>query len=380
MVALLVSDEYVELTSKLPANEGRSKVLHALIDAYELPVTKIKPKEASFEDMEMYHDNEYLEVLQDAYKLYEACEYSKLDEYGLTDDCPPFPELIEYVAYVAGASIQAATLLKEHRIVIHWEGGRHHAHYNRAAGYCYVNDIVLAIMELRKDYGRVMYIDLDVHHGDGVEEAFKTDDVMTVSFHLNERGFYPGTGNECEITNINCPLPRGCTDTAFQHATSRVLRKAYEVFKPDVLVIACGADGLYRDPVEGWSLSSRAFVSAIALLESWNLPMLVLGAGGYNNANTARCWVEVTALLCKIELCDDIPFHDYLSLYSPYCELRPKIRVEKMDLSSIDEVVTKVEQHLDMLSEMNTGSKRLYVDDRIRTYAPKGNEISNLTP
>lgn len=124
-------------------------------------------------------------------------------EYGLGFDCPSWRGMWEYACTVAGGTMSAcAALCKygagnngEQTIIINWTGGWHHAQRDRAAGYCYVNDIVLGILVLRKHFKRVLYIDLDAHHGDGVQQAFEvTKRVFTFSLHRYECGFYPGTG------------------------------------------------------------------------------------------------------------------------------------------------------------------------------------------
>ena len=140
------------------------------------------------------------------------------------NDCPWFPGLFEFSQISCGGSIDAAIKLN-HRssdLCINWAGGLHHAKKQQAKGFCYVNDIVLAILELLKYHQRVLYIDIDVHHGDGVEEAFfTTNRVMTVSFH-RYGDFFPGTGDLRDIGEgegkgyaVNVPLQPGLDDDSF---------------------------------------------------------------------------------------------------------------------------------------------------------------------
>ncbi len=113
------------------------------------------------------------------------------------EDCPFFKDVFLFSSICAGGSIESAKKLnnREFDCCINWSGGLHHAKMSSCSGFCYINDIVLAILELLKRHKRVLYIDIDVHHGDGVEEAFYcTDRVMTVSFHEYHRNFFPGTG------------------------------------------------------------------------------------------------------------------------------------------------------------------------------------------
>jgi len=119
----------------------------------------------------------------------------ELRRFNLGEDCPVFDNLLEFCRIYTGASLQGATRLNHGLcdIAVNWAGGLHHAKKAEASGFCYVNDIVLAILELLKRHARVLYIDIDIHHGDGVEEAFYlTDRVMTLSFHKYGDFFFPG--------------------------------------------------------------------------------------------------------------------------------------------------------------------------------------------
>ena len=154
-----------------------------------------------------------------------------LDSVGLIDDCPipASPSgraaLWKYCLRVAGGSLHAAQLLVSNKaeVAIHWGGGRHHAHSNRASGFCFVNDVVLAIKKLRRQFSRILYIDIDIHHADGVQDAFyDTNEVMTVSFHRLANGFFPCTGAAKDKGrsngigyNLNVIMPRGCDDKDF---------------------------------------------------------------------------------------------------------------------------------------------------------------------
>ena len=151
--------------------------------------------------MARFHSDDYLNFLRliTPENMY---EYSRqLHRFNVGEDCPVFDGLYEYCQLAAGGSIAGAMKLNHGQadIAINWAGGLHHAKKSEAAGFCYVNDIVLGILELLKVHERVVYIDCDIHHGDGVEEAFYTTDrVMTVSFH-KFGGFFPGTGDERDV-------------------------------------------------------------------------------------------------------------------------------------------------------------------------------------
>jgi acetoin utilization deacetylase AcuC-like enzyme len=131
--------------------------------------------------------------------------------------------------------------------VIHWDGGRHHALRSSAAGYCYLADIPLSILSLLQNYKTILYIDLDAHHGDGVEYAFAhTEKVITLSFHVHERGFFPGTGSGKETGKgvYNVPFERGTKALVWEETVKRCVGMIWERYTPECIVIQCGCDGI----------------------------------------------------------------------------------------------------------------------------------------
>lgn len=152
-------------------------------------------------------------------------------------------------------------------IAINWAGGLHHAKKSEASGFCYVNDIVLGILELLRYYARVLYIDIDVHHGDGVEEAFYTTDrVMTVSFHKYGE-FFPGTGELKDVGvqkgkyySVNVPLRDGIDDESYRTTFEPVIEKVMEWYRPAAVVLQCGGDSLSGDKLGCFNLSMKGNV------------------------------------------------------------------------------------------------------------------------
>ena len=178
----------------------RIRMAHNLIQHYNLfrRMHMHRPVKATSRDMARFHSADYIRFLQTVQPANVGKNRKKMTKYHLDTDCPVFEGLYEFCAISAGGSVDAAIKLNQcdADIAINWAGGLHHAHKDKASGFCYVNDIVLAILELLKRHQRVLYIDIDVHHGDGVEEAFKeTDRVMTVSFHKHGDNYFPGTGD-----------------------------------------------------------------------------------------------------------------------------------------------------------------------------------------
>jgi len=157
------------------------------------------------------------------------------------------------------------------------------------------------------DGQRVLYIDIDVHHGDGVEEAFYTTDrVMTVSFH-KFGDFFPGTGHIKDIGvgagknySLNVPLNDGLDDETFRALFRPIIQKVMDVYQPDAVVLQCGADSLSGDRLGCFNLTVKGHADCLRFLRSFNVPLMVLGGGGYTVRNVARCW------------CYEVPFCTYL--------------------------------------------------------------------
>lgn len=240
-------------------------------------------------------------------------------------------------------------------IAVNWTGGLHHAKKSEASGFCYVNDIVLSILELLKHHQRVLYIDIDIHHGDGVEEAFYTTDrVMTVSFHKFGE-YFPGTGDLKDIGtgigkyySINFPLKDGFNDEAIEHAFNPVIQAVMDVYKPEACVMQCGADSLVGDRLGCFNLSLKGHGQCVEFVKKFHIPLLVVGGGGYTIRNVARCWCYETGVLLDTELEDDLPYNDYLEYYGP--DYRLHITPSNMEnLNSreyIERVKTKIFEYL----------------------------------
>jgi len=248
------------------------------------------------------------------------------DVDNVGDDCPVFDGLFEYCALNAGSSIEGGLRINQGLadVCINWSGGLHHAKKAEASGFCYINDIVLAIIELLRYHQRVLYIDIDIHHGDGVEEAFYTTDrVMTVSFHKYGE-YFPGTGDVRDIGygrgkyySVNFPLREGMDDFSYQSIFEPVIRHVVEWYQPEAIVLQCGADSLAGDRLGCFNLSSAGHGSCVSFVQSFNLPLLVLGGGGYTIRNVARAWAYETGIVVGKEMAQELPAGDYLEYYGP---------------------------------------------------------------
>jgi histone deacetylase 1/2 len=181
-----------------------------------------------------------------------------------------------------------------------------------------LSDIVLGIIELLRYKSRVLYIDIDVHHGDGVEEAFYTTDrVMTVSFHKYGE-YFPGTGELRDIGvgsgknySVNFPLRDGIDDASYKSIFEPVIQNVMEHYRPEAVVLQCGGDSLSGDRLGCFNLSMRGHANCVAFVKSFNLPTLVLGGGGYTMRNVARTWAYETGLLVDQPMDAVLPFNEY---------------------------------------------------------------------
>lgn len=233
------------------------------------------------------------------------------------DDCPVFDGLFNYVQIYSSGSVGGAKRLNagSSDMVINWAGGLHHAKKSEASGFCYVNDCVLAILELLKYHQRVLYIDIDIHHGDGVEEAFYTTNrVMTCSFH-RYGDFFPHTGDWKDYGvakgkgyAVNFPLHEGIDDESFVSIFRPVIGKIFERFAPEAVVLQCGADSISGDRLGCFNLSLKGHADCVEYVKSFNVPTLVLGGGGYTMRNVARCWTYETSVILDKPVEDAVRF------------------------------------------------------------------------
>jgi acetoin utilization protein AcuC len=256
---------------------------------------------ASQAQLTRFHDAAYVQAIRDGERD-QALDAERRERFNLGRlENPIFGEMFRRPATSAGGSALAASLLADGvtDTVHHPAGGTHHARRGRASGFCYFNDPALAILHLLdRGAGRVAYVDLDAHHGDGVEEAFLDDDrVLTLSVH--EDGRWPRTGPTGwrTATAGNVAVEPGFHDAELDLLVARVLVPAVTAHRPDLLVLQCGADGLAEDPLSRLELSNVALWRAIARLLPLASKRLVLGGGGYNPWSVGRCWTGIWGLL-----------------------------------------------------------------------------------
>ncbi len=267
---------------------------------------EIIPAKASQIEMEKFHERIYLNAIREAEKGNLTPEAFAM---GIgTPDCPVFHSMFEYFSLAGGASLTGARLILsgEADIVFNPAGGFHHAGPKYASGFCFVNDIVLAALELIAAGKRVLFLDLDVHHCDGVQNAFyERNDIMTISLHESGKTLFPGTGfeNECGAGkgvgfSINLPLPVGTYDAAYKKIFMEAALPLIKAFAPEVFIMELGMDALAGDPLAHLHLTNNAYVDIIKEILKLGKPILATGGGGYNAAAAARGWALAWSVLC----------------------------------------------------------------------------------
>eukprot|EP01096_Ripella_sp_DP13-Kostka_P014306 TRINITY_DN6422_c0_g1_i1.p1 TRINITY_DN6422_c0_g1~~TRINITY_DN6422_c0_g1_i1.p1 ORF type:complete len:557 (+),score=200.09 TRINITY_DN6422_c0_g1_i1:25-1671(+) len=311
-----------------PMKPHRIRMTHNLLVNYGLykKMTIIRPKRMPAHEMTRFHSDQYIEFLRTVSPDNMNDFANESQRFNVGEDCPVFDGLFQFCQISAGGSVGGAIKLnqKDCDIAINWAGGLHHAKKCEASGFCYVNDIVLAILELLKVHKRVLYIDIDIHHGDGVEEAFyATDRVMCVSFHKFGE-YFPGTGHVKDVGvgkgkyySVNFPLKDGIDDESYESIFKPIIAKVIEVYKPEAVVMQCGADSLAGDRLGCFNLSIKGHASCVEFVKSFNIPMLVLGGGGYTIRNVARCWSFETSVCLESKIADELPYNDYMEYYGP---------------------------------------------------------------
>jgi acetoin utilization protein AcuC len=259
---------------------------------------------ATVEQLERFHDRDYIAAVMQA-ETEQQVPAERRQRYNIgCNGNPVFPEIFRRPATACGGTLKGVELLGDRGIVFNPAGGTHHGRRDRASGFCYFNDPVLGILALLdRGVAPVYYVDVDAHHGDGVEAAFAGDGrVFTLSIH--EAGRWPYTGKATDRgggTALNLPVPAGFNDSELAWLLETVVLPTGERLRPAAVVLQCGADGLADDPMSRLALSNRALWCVVRGLLPLSPRLLVLGGGGYNPWAVARCWAGVWAVLNGID-------------------------------------------------------------------------------
>ncbi len=296
-------------TKNHPLRIPRVSLLLEFLDAIDLITEeeKVEGRPATMEELLLFHDREYIETLIEADRC-QCVPKGARERFNIGSyENPVSPAMFRGSSLATGSSIQTAELFLEGYTAFNPAGGMHHAFRDRANGFCFINDPVITIEFLkRRGFGKILYLDLDAHHCDGVQDAYYEDDsVYVFSLHqspeysfpfkrgfLEERGSGRGRGY-----NLNVPLPKGLNDTEFLFVLEKSLTYVRDVFDPEVYVLQLGTDPLLEDPLSKFELSNVGFLEAFRLVRDFLGEGVYLGGGGYHPIALARAW---TLIWCDI--------------------------------------------------------------------------------
>ncbi|ESQ53048.1 hypothetical protein EUTSA_v10025146mg [Eutrema salsugineum] len=272
-----------------PMKPHRIRMTHALLAHYGLlqHMQVLKPFPARDRDLCRFHADDYVSFLRSITPETQQDQIRQLKRFNVGEDCPVFDGLYSFARPMPGALLKC-----------------------EASGFCYVNDIVLAILELLKQH-------------EWRTAFYSTDRVTTVSFH-KFGDYFPGTGHIQDIGygngkyySLNVPLDDGIDDESYHLLFKPIMGKVMEVFRPGAVVLQCGADSLSGDRLGCFNLSIKGHAECVKFMRSFNVPLLLLGGGGYTIRNVARCWCYETGVALGVEVDDKMPEHEYYEYFGP---------------------------------------------------------------
>ncbi len=300
-----------------PVRLGYTRQLLDAYGAFDADSSRIAaPREATKSELGWFHTPEYVNGVE-AIGAGRSGANPAVFNFGPGDN-PHYPGIYEAAALSTGASVAAAEMLisGEADAAFNISGGLHHAMPDHAYGFCVFNDPVIAIHRFLRAGMKVAYVDIDCHHGDGVQHAFySTDKVLTISIHESGAFLFPGTGFVQETGagvgrgySVNVPLYPYTSDDVYLWAFRRTIPPLLEAFKPDVMVTQLGIDSHYRDPITHLALTTQGFAEAVSELGAaspgrW----LALGGGGYDLQAVARAWTMAYGVISEQRFANDIP-------------------------------------------------------------------------
>ena len=299
--------------SDCPFNTSRAGQVRKILNSMALlsggNCSEVAPIPAERVVLKKFHSARYLHALKTAAKGHWDTEALYM---GIgTGDCPVFADMYDYGVLATGGTLAGAKMILSGsaEVVFNPSGGFHHAGPERASGFCYINDVALACMVLAEEGKRVLYLDVDVHHGDGVAYGFyDRSDVVAISFHESPETLFPGTGSAEEIGKgegkgycVNVPLPVGTYDEVYIKAFEAIALPLIGAYNPDVIVFELGADALAGDPLAHLCLTNNAYAEVIKHLLSFDKPIVATGGGGYNIENTVRAWALAWSIFAGAE-------------------------------------------------------------------------------
>ncbi|MFW5960125.1 MAG: acetoin utilization protein AcuC [Chitinivibrionales bacterium] len=266
---------------------------------------EITPEPVSREELELFHTPEYLDMIKDSENGNITLTAQDMGIGSM--DCPVFPDMYNYFSLACGGTVTGARYLLDNKakIVFNPSGGFHHAGPSTASGFCYLNDIAIASKILLNEGKRILFLDLDVHHCNGVQDEFYDNpDIMTVSMHQSGKTLFPGTGDVRETGKgkgkgytANIPLPEETYNSLYYRIFKEGVLPLIERFSPDIIIFELGMDTLAGDPLAQLKLTNNIYIDIIRDILKFKKPLLATGGGGYNIYNTVRSWALVWSLL-----------------------------------------------------------------------------------
>lgn len=269
--------------------------------------------------LQRFHTSEYVAAVMQAEREQDAPpEVRQRHNIGINGN-PIFPEMFTRPATAVGGGRKAAELIRDGGVAFNLGGGQHHGRPDQASGFCYFNEPALTIgMLLDIGCERIFYLDLDAHHGDGVQAAFHNEDrVFTLSIH--EAGRWPmdrrnqdtsgagGISDRAGGMARNLPVPPGFNDDELEMLTEAVVLPLIQAFEPDAIFVQCGVDALDDDPQSRLQLSNTALWRTVAAIKGLAPRLIASGGGGYNPFSVARAWAGIWSVLADQEVPDRLP-------------------------------------------------------------------------
>ncbi|MBT5574058.1 acetoin utilization protein AcuC [Alphaproteobacteria bacterium] len=257
---------------------------------------------ATMQELTCFHTEEYIQALLDA-EANQFIDIKRSERHKIgTHSNPIYPEIYRRPATAAKASLTAASYLisGKYKRIFNPSGGTHHGFPDAANGFCFVNDPAIALTTLYNNTSdKIAYIDIDAHHPDGVQNHFSHLQRIKL-FSIHEEDRWPRTGRKGDVgagNARNYPISRGAKDTDLLSVMCNNILPELLEFAPEYIVLQAGADGLVEDPQSGLCYSNHGYWRAVSMILELEIPILVLGGGGYNPYTTARAWAGVWALI-----------------------------------------------------------------------------------
>lgn len=270
-------------------------------------------------DVERIHAPEFVDVIRQlshnpSFDDLSDDELIRVSKFGFgSGDNPPFKGMYEASLAYVGATVKAAEAVRDGApLAFGIGGGLHHAQRSLASGFCIFDDPAIACHILREKFERVAYVDIDVHHGDGVQWIFYNDpSILTCSIHEEGRTLYPGTGFVEEVgeanSSLNVPLMARTTADVWIEAFERGILPGLEAFAPQAIVLQLGTDTHTEDPLGHIRSNAQSWLGAVKRIRELGLPIVAVGGGGYNLTTVPRMWTAACLTLGGVEYDDQIP-------------------------------------------------------------------------